>query len=165
MEIERRAEMQRANCGWAGCDWLRPRPRLMWLDMGIYWRQLHQSAPHLINEPEHCKDQELYTSELFVVSWSKLQQVSEGHIFVLLFFSLYDQCALLQHWKKKRCAVFEIIRTLQCVYFLFQRLCLEFKQDGTVEFAGSALTFCFRLIAGTTEEKERRVVQGFLFMT
>jgi len=24
------------------------------LDMGIYWRQPHQSAPHLINEPERC---------------------------------------------------------------------------------------------------------------
>lgn len=64
MEIERRAGMQRANCGRAVCDWLRPRPRLTWLDMGIYWRQPHQSAPHLINEPEHYKDQEVYASRL-----------------------------------------------------------------------------------------------------
>lgn len=68
MEIERRAGMQRANCGKAGCDWLRARPRLMWLDMGIYWRQPHQSAPHLINEPEHCMDQEFYTSKLYLSS-------------------------------------------------------------------------------------------------
>lgn len=50
--------MRRANCGRAGCDWLAARPRLTWLDMGIYWRQPHQSAPHLINEPEHCTDQQ-----------------------------------------------------------------------------------------------------------
>lgn len=32
--------------------------------MGIYWRQAHQSAPHLINEPKHSVDQEFHTSVL-----------------------------------------------------------------------------------------------------
>ena len=39
-------------------------PAPAWLDMGIYWRQPRQSAPHLINEPEQSTDQEVYTSEL-----------------------------------------------------------------------------------------------------
>lgn len=63
MEIERRAEARGANCGEAGCDWLRPRPRPPGLDMGIYWRRARQSAPHLINEPpEHCVDPQFHTS-------------------------------------------------------------------------------------------------------
>lgn len=66
MEIERRAETRRANCGEAGCDWLTPRPRPFRLDMGIYWRQAQQSAPHLINEPEPCVDQEFHTSVLYL---------------------------------------------------------------------------------------------------
>lgn len=71
----------------AGCDWLGARPRPTWLDMGIYWRQPHQSAPHLINEPKHCMDQEVYTSHRAVcaVSWSKLQQVSRWDIGVFMF--------------------------------------------------------------------------------
>lgn len=79
MEIERRAGMRRANCGEVGCDWPRPRPRPARLDMGIYWRQAHQSAPHLINEPQLCVDQDFsQVCAVFLFGWSSLQQVSGG---------------------------------------------------------------------------------------
>lgn len=91
--------MRRANCGRAGRDWLRPMPRPLWLDMGIYWRQPHQSAPHLINEPEHCTDQEVYTSKLYLPSADRNCNRYPEETFD--FFSLYaesgcnDCCALL----------------------------------------------------------------------
>lgn len=87
MGIERlRAGMQRANCGRADCDWLRPRPRPTWLDMGIYWRQPHQSAPHLINEPEHCMDQEVYSSKLCLLSADRNRNRYPEDTFVFFFF-------------------------------------------------------------------------------
>lgn len=71
-----RAGMQQANCRKELRDWLKRMLRPARLDMGIYWRQPHQSAPHLINEP-HWTDQEVYASiQRLAVSWSQLQQVS-----------------------------------------------------------------------------------------
>lgn len=87
MEIERRAGMRRANCGEPDCDWLRPRPRPARLDMGIYWRQAHQSAPHLINEPGLCVDQEFHTSGLCFCLADRVcnRYLEESLIFRLLF--------------------------------------------------------------------------------
>lgn len=90
--------MQRANCGRAECDWLRPRPRPTWLDMGIYWRQPHQSAPHLINEPEHCMDQEVY--EVSCCICRQLIEIATGIQRTHLYFSVVlmrRRDALLRH--------------------------------------------------------------------
>lgn len=123
MEIETRAGMRRANCGQADCDWLRPRPRLTWLDMGIYWRQPHQSAPHLINEPEHCMDQEFYTSRLHLLSADRNCNRYTEETFVF-FVVLRRQDALPRDWK--RCARLHFdflwllfIRTITCATFVY----------------------------------------------
>lgn len=121
MEIERRAGTQRANCGWAGCDWLAARPRLTWLDMGIYWRQPHQSAPHLINEPEHCMDQEfLHIQAVVLSSAARNCNRYEEETFVVCLLS-----AEAAHIAATRRAYFvfdfKIVRMLLDVY-LFQLL-------------------------------------------
>lgn len=89
--------MRRANCGRAGCDWLRLRPRPLWLDMGIYWRQPHQSAPHLINEPEHCTDEEVYTSKLYLPSADRNCNRYPEETFVHIFFFMWRRDTLTRH--------------------------------------------------------------------
>lgn len=139
MEIERRAGMRRANCGEAVCDWLRPRPRPARLDMGIYWRQAHQSAPHLINEPQHCVDRDFsHVCAVFLFGWSSLQQVSGGIACASFFF-------LFLHAKYAVQKVLKLFRRI--VYLLLQGLGI--KQGYSPRWIGIEVNRLFNVFSSS----------------
>lgn len=83
-----------ANQLWQRCLWLAvTRPRLVSLDMGIYWRQPHQSAPHLIKWGWALHGSGgLHIQAAFAVLWLKLQQVSRRNVCFLDFLRTRDAC-------------------------------------------------------------------------
>lgn len=139
--------MQRANRGSADCDWPKTRPRPMWLDMGIYWRQLHQSAPHLINEPEHCMDQEVYISKLYL---RQLIESATGIQRTHLCFSVMRRPEpFLRHRNFAMCSGFPPlitrIRKVRKVYFSCQ---LYYKKNKTNKKTNACCFLCICICGG-----------------
>lgn len=164
MEIERgRAGMQRANCSRAHYDWPGQTPRPTWLDMGIYWRQPHQSAPHLINGPEYCTDQEVYTSKLCLPSADRnCNRYPEENLYFCslqrdtgCIASTWKSCALLRflicnHKEHNLCRVDLTCHMLGLDKHKNDSSSLEERWSGR---GVVKLTFCFCSSAGITEEK------------